>query len=250
MRPDCEPQIEHDHFAFGQRVVESGHAQRIPDAPLPQAEHQASQHHPGRGQRQIKWPPLTPGIAECPGDKRAIIEEHHERCRHHDLLAGHAEETGREGAGQPAAGVCFGPADKTIQGEEVAQPHERFGALREIVHHLGLQRMDGPEHRHGQGQRPRGRLETLAQDGEQEGAPDEAKQGARREEMNREIKRVVTPHGRPAHRVVERESEVGERPADHPASFRWRRQDRPERPEMTDGRIFGDRALIVEDQCA
>ena len=90
--------------------------------------------------------------------------------------------------------------DEAVKGEEIAEAHERLAALHGVGHRLGLQRMHGPEQRHGKGEKG-----GIRRQGPRQRAPHDAKQRQSGQEVNGQIHRVIAPHVRAAERVIDRE---------------------------------------------
>ena len=98
--------------------------------------------------------------------------------------------------------------DDTIK--PLAEDNDPLG--REIGDALGLQRMDQPHQRHGQPQSLRGIPKPSAKRGDLQRPPHDAGERQRRQHVNQEIDRMVTPHLQAADGVVEREGKGDEWP--------------------------------------
>src|SRR5204863_4220757 len=135
-------------------------------------------------------------------------------------------------------------ANRRVLGEQIEEPHEQLGALRDVSHGVGLERMDEPDRRRHQRERP-GRGDEARRAGER--SPDDAEQDQRREDVQREIEGMIAAHVQLAERVVDRQSEARYRPAseDGPRRRSERTRERPKLPAAGDGQYRGP---SVEDE--
>ena len=162
---------------------------------------------------------------------------------------------------QRVAGIH--PPNKTIQRQQIKQPHQRLRPLDDVRHRLGLQRVKGPEKGKSEGHEcgvERGQARwgsafaglrrTPHRAPPQKRAPGDAEESESCQNMNQDIQRVIAPSGVPADRIVDRQRRIEHGPALHGHAHARGSQRRPGRPEVADRRIRRDRRGIVENERA
>jgi hypothetical protein len=124
----------------------------------------------------------------------------------HRLLAQHADgarQNRRHLPGPDARAVQR--ADAGVQSGQIAKGHQHFGALRQVIHNFGVERMDHPHQCSGQRQAAGSRAEARPERRQFQRAPDRAKQQEPAEHVQPDVREPVAGHVRAAHRVVQRE---------------------------------------------
>ena len=253
VRPHRQPQIAGDRLELRQPVrhgrdadVEAGRAVAIPA----RTGHQPGLQQPGGRQRPVPPAPPPPGLPEGAGHKRAVIKQQQHRRHRRHLLRRRTQHTGRDRASLPPPRPRrVDRADEAIENQQEKQGHQRLDPLDDIGHRLDLQRVQAPQEgddqRHRQGLRP----EPFAQHRPQERAPHQPEQRQAGEEVNEQVERVVAPDPGPAHRVIDRQREVGQRPA----------RDRfigrgppgpPERPQLADRGVLQNGRFVIKNERA
>ena len=179
------------------------------------------------------------GERSCEED--AIVQQNHQRRRHHHRLAAHPQRTGGHGGRiPPTTAPRLGTADDAVQRQQVEQPHQRLAALDHVRHALGLQWVNGPD-QGGDKREPIGLRPGCRSIGYTRQRPaHHSEQGQRRQEMERQIERMIAPDVQLADRVVDGQREIDDRPpsAEHLA----------ERPELPDALRFDDVFGVVEQK--
>ncbi len=178
------------------------------------AENQPAEQQPRGGQSQIEPPALPARFPKRTSDKRAIVKQDHQRGRDHHFLGRHAQKAASHRSHRPEDGPALvRAANKTIQRQQIEQSHQRLGPLDDVSHGLGLQWMHGPEHGDRQSERQRRSAKPLAQGRPQQGLPHNPEQSQSREDMNRQVQRMVASHIGSAQGVVDGQREIEQGPA-------------------------------------
>ena len=107
--------------------------------------------------------------------------------------------------------------------------------------------MDGPKQRAGEGEGCCDARVCISQPVGQKNPPQKPEQAEGGCQMDQEIQQAVTPGVEAAHRVVQGEGEIHDRPAGN-ADPEGRGQDLGEGGETADRVVFDDVDLIVEDE--
>ena len=251
-RPECQPQVMRERGKLRERVIPPRDGDADADraaAIAARAGQQTPEQEPGRRQRRVISAPLPPGVRETAGYERAVEQQHQHWCGNHVLLRRHAQQTRGDREHLPAA-RCWSvhAAYEAIEREQIEQPHERLGALHDVGHPLGLQRMQRPQGRHRERDGHRGLAETPAKRRLGQRAPHQPKQRQAGERVDDDVCRVIAAHVEAAGGKVERQGQVQNRPAANREAAAKRCQDIRERPKVPQREVLDDRVLVIVDE--
>ncbi|OPY92343.1 MAG: hypothetical protein A4E73_01223 [Syntrophaceae bacterium PtaU1.Bin231] len=147
----------------------------------------------------------------------------------------------------PLRGGGLPAADREVERQEEAEPHEGLAALDDIGDRLGLQGMECPEKRAGEGQGRRRVPVPVFQRAGQEGPSQNPEEAEGRRQVDEEIQQMVAPGIEAAHGVVQGEGEVHDRPACD-ADAEGRGQHLRKGRQTADRVVLDDVDLVVEDE--
>ena len=219
------------------------------DAPLGQAAHEDPERDPGGGQGRVGAPMPPPGGAKAAGDERAVVEERQQRSGHDHFLGADAGQAGQDGKGEPEPAAARRDrrraAGEAVERQQVAQAHQRLGALGQVGHRFGLHRVPRPERAHQESQDRRVGAEARREQRPPQRAPHQGEQDPSGQDVNAEVDRMIAEYLGASDRVVDRVGKVEQRPtADHVG--RPGREGEPGRPQAPNGRVARDREMIVQ----
>ncbi len=154
-RPRGEPQIPHDHHGLVQQVgphADSG--SKAGRACARGCSELKRENQPREREADVEPPTNREGRAKRIEQEDAIEERDDHGCCDHRFLHAHAEGAGGNGHGLPqdrgSSIVCSRfsmAAQARVQGDQVTQRHQRFGALGDVGDRIRRQRMHDPEKR-------------------------------------------------------------------------------------------------------
>ena len=101
-------------------------------------------------------------------------------------------------------------AQYAVQAGEIEQARHRLEALGDVADALGLERVDDPEERHGEGQPGGLRVAGRACRAQEKRPPHDVEEQQPGQQVHEEVEHVVALHVVTAERVVERERETRE----------------------------------------
>ena len=247
VRPDRQLQVGANHHGLVEQVGPRGDPGAEAGAPGPWCVHdEEPEHEPCGGQSAIQRRAFPESQRHRAGREHRVVEQHQHRGRHHDLLAGHPGRAREDRSHAPSRGMrapVHAP-DRTVEREQVEQPHHRLGPLRDVVDHLGLERVDQPEERDGRSGQPRAHRIVAAR---RQRPADDPEQHEGREHEHPEVPHPERGGGEAALRVAEGERQADERaPRDRTLCRRAHRLR--EGPERGDVGVLLDRVHVVEDE--
>ena len=250
--PDAEPKVARDRLALGERVVPpaGAHAEADRAAAVAAARgDEECERDPGGGQGCDHPAVAPPGLPVRAGIERAVIDERHDRGRHHDLLGSHAEQARADG-GRPPPRRRLSPEapDEAVEGEEVEKAHERLGPLDRVRDRLGLEGMHRPHGGRRQCEGQRRVPEAGAHAGHEERPAHGAKEDQPGGHVDQEVRIVVARRVESPEGVVEREAKVQDRPSLGRRRLEAGIEDGADLRDPPDARVLRYRARVVEDE--
>jgi hypothetical protein len=143
---------------------------------------------------------------ERPEHEDGIHEYDHERCRHHRFLARHPQRARRHRNRLPQqTSRRLVSALARVDGGQEEQRHHRLGALHHIVDDFAVERVNGPEQGHGEGDRRRPQPQSLWYAASREHPARHAVQEDRARGVDQEVDEVKAADVGSAQRFVERQ---------------------------------------------
>ncbi len=110
--------------------------------------------------------------------------------------------------------------------------------------------MDSPQQGRDKSQRQGRRTPSVAHRGRKERPPEDTKQQQGANKVNGQVRRMVAPDLASADGVVDCQREIHQRPAGDGLAAGRRAEWLPNRPELPDRGVIGDRDFVVEDKGA
>ena len=206
------------------------------------------QHQPGGGQAGIQARAGPHRLRDRAKDKHAIVEDDHQRGRHHRLFRSHSQRAGQDGDDRPSL-PCrrASRADAGVKRQQVEQRHHRFSALRQIVDRFGVQRMEGPQQRHRKRQIDGFAVEAGGKIVLTQRPMDNPEQGERTSQVYGDVPGMVAADIQAVECVVQRKRRVDHR-ASGDGQLTLGDEQARETPPLANLTVFDDREHVVHDE--